>query len=351
VTGGGPKCFAPGGRIRAARGDVPVETIVAGQEVVVIRDGKQVLEPVKWVGYGYVDVSRHPHPEEVAPIRFRQNAIAHNQPERDLVVSPEHCFIIDGLCVPAKLLVNGGSIVSLRDHPPLTYYHIELERHGILLAENTPTESYLDTGTRYWFDNADEPRQLHADFTVNHTADRWLTDACAPLAKVPVEAAPIWTRLANRSEALGYPIGAPSTVEDADIHLLVDGQVIRPVTDGDSRYVFAVPEGVESVQLMSRFCIPADKMLAGQRDTRRIGLSINRIAIRSDDQEVVIPADHPGLTTGWNDAETDGTTAWRWTDGAATIPWDNIAGAAVVTIRCSTVDQYPVYGEKLRLVA
>jgi hypothetical protein len=340
-----------GARIRAARGDVPVETVMAGQEVVVIRDGVRTLEPVKWVGYTYVDMSRHAHPEDVAPIRFRQSAIADNQPERDLIVSPEHCFIIDGLCVPAKLLVNGGSISSLRDHPPLTYYHIELERHGILLAENTPTESYLDTGNRYWFDNADEPRQLHAGFTVDPTAQRWLTDACAPLASVPVEVSPIWSRLADRSEALGYPVGVPSTVEDADVHLLADGQIIRPATDRDSRYVFTVPDGIKSVQLMSRFCIPADKMIAAQRDTRRIGVSVNWIAIRCGDQETIIPSDHPGLTTGWNDAETDGTTAWRWTDGAAAIPWDKVAGTAVVTIRCSVIDRYPVYDEKLRRAA
>ena len=67
-------------------------------------------------------------------------------------VSPEHCLIIDGLCVRAKLLVNGGSIVSERDRTHVTYYHVELERHGILLAENTPAESYLDTGNRSMFE-------------------------------------------------------------------------------------------------------------------------------------------------------------------------------------------------------
>ena len=102
--------------------------------------------------------------------------------------------------------MNGGSITTERDLAPFKYYHIELERHGILLAENTPAESYLDTGNRYWFDNADEPRQLHAGFTVNATSDRWLTDACAPLAKVPFEVEPIWSRLAERSVAIGYPI-------------------------------------------------------------------------------------------------------------------------------------------------
>jgi hypothetical protein len=347
----GGTCYASGSRIRAARGDVTVESLVPGRKVVVIRDGKKCLEPVKWVGYSYVDVARHPRPEDVAPIRIREGAIAENQPVRDLLVSPEHCVVIDGLCVPAKLLVNGGSIVSERNSAPFKYYHIELERHGILLAENTPAESYLDTGNRYWFDNADEPRRLHADFTVDATSRRWLTDACAPLAKVPSDVEPIWTRLAKRSASIGYPIPEVVTVDKPDVQLLADGLAIWPVPDGHSRYVFAVPADVRSVSLISRFCIPAQMMIAGQRDTRRLGVRVNWIAIRCGNSETVIPSDHPALVAGWNEPEDDGKTYWRWTEGDAKIPWNSISGAAVVTIHYSTADQYPVSDETVRLVA
>ncbi len=347
----GGTCYASGSRIRAARGDVEVEFLVAGQQVVVVRDDRRILEPVKWVGYTYVDVARHPRPEDVAPIRFRKGAIAEQQPVRDLLVSPEHCLIIGGLCIPAKLLVNGGSILSERNRQPFKYYHVELERHGILLAENTPAESYLDTGNRYWFDNADEPRRLHADFTVDPTSARWLTDACAPLARVPVDVEPIWNRLAERSAVIGYPIPDVQTIEDADVHLLADGLVIRPVSDGARRCVFTVPAGVKSVWLMSRFCIPAEKMIASQRDTRRLGVSVKRIAIRCGNDEAIIPADHPALTAGWNAAEQDGKAHWRWTEGDARLPWENIHGAAVVTVHYSTEDRYPVQAQTTSLVA
>ncbi len=348
---GKPICFMSGSRLRAARGDVPVDEIQPGEQIVVIRDGQEQLEPVKWVGHTYFDMSRHAHPEVAAPIRIRAGALSHNQPVRDLVVSPEHCLIIDGLCVPAKLLVNGGSIVSERDHAPFTYYHIELEKRGILLAENTPAESYLDTGNRSLFDNAGQPRQLHPDFSLNAQSERWVTEACAPLAKVPEQVDPIWARLAARSEDLGYPIPRITTVDDADIHLVADGQVIRPSSDSNSRYVFMVPAGVSSVALMSRFCIPADRMVAGNRDTRRLGVQVNWIAIRASNAETVIPADHPNLTDGWNDVEKEGNDLWRWTDGAATIPWTNGTGAAVVTVRCTPINQYPVYDERARLIA
>jgi antigen 43 len=348
--GMGITCFMSGARIRAARGDVAVNTIAVGEEVVVMRNGQESLEPVKWVGRSHIDVAHHANPEEAAPIRFRKDAVAENQPARDLVVSPEHCLIIDGLCVPAKLLVNGGSIVSERDHAPFTYYHLELEQHGILIVENTPAESYLDTGNRSSFDNADEPRQLHPSFSVNADSSRWQTDACAPLAAMP-EVAPIWARLADRSAYIGYPIAEVSTVEDADIRLLADGKVITPLSDRDSRYTFVVPAGVTSVQLMSRFCIPSDKMIADQRDTRRLGVRVNWIAIRSESNEIIIPADHPELTVGWNEPEKDDTAIWRWTDGAATLPWHNVTDSAMVTVRCSPVAEYPVYDKHARLVA
>jgi hypothetical protein len=349
--GMGAGCFMSGARIRAARGEVSVDMIAPGDEVVVLRDGEATLEPVKWIGYSYIDIATHANPEEAAPIRFRAGAVADQQPIRDLVVSPEHCLIIDGLCVPSKLLVNGGSIVSERDLPPFTYYHIELDRHGVLTAENTPTESYLDTGNRSLFDNADVPRQLHPAFKLNADAGRWLTDACAPLARVPEQVAPIWQRLAERSVAIGYPVAKVSTVDSADIHLLVNERTIQPVSNRNSRYVFVVPAGATSVSLISRFGVPADLMIAAQRDTRRLGVRVNWIAIRASNEEVLIPADHPRLESGWNDIERSSSEIWRWTDGAAAIPWKNVTGPAVVTIRCSPLDQYPVRDGMARLIA
>ena len=348
---GGGGCYMSGARIRAARGEAPVETLTAGEAVVVLRDGIETLEPVKWVGVSNIDLCKHAYVEEAAPIRIRQSAIADNVPERDLFLSPEHCLVIDGLCVPAKLLVNGGSIVSERDRSHVTYYHIELEQHGVLLAENTPAESYLDTGNRSMFDNADGPRELHPSFKLNADSVRWQTDACAPLAKVPDQVEPIWTRLAERSEQIGYPIPDMTTVDDANIHIVADGHIIRPVSDNASRYVFMVPDGVRAVSLMSGFCIPSDRMIPSQRDTRRLGVRVNWIAVRADDNEAIIAADNPGLTDGWYDPEQDTVSIWRWTAGNAVIPWQNVTGAAVLTVCCAPADQYAARDEKPRLVA
>ncbi|WP_202208906.1 Hint domain-containing protein, partial [Gluconobacter sp. Gdi] len=58
-----------------------------------------------------------------------------------------------GKLVPARMLVNGASILIDRTINSYTYYHVELESHEAVWAENALTESYLDTGNRSQFDN------------------------------------------------------------------------------------------------------------------------------------------------------------------------------------------------------
>ncbi|MBS0642772.1 MAG: Hint domain-containing protein [Proteobacteria bacterium] len=344
-------CFVSGSRIRAARGEVPVQDLSPGDAVAVLRNGAQTFEPVKWIGYTQVDIARHAHPEDIAPIRIRAGAITDNQPARDLLVSPEHCMVIDGLCVPAKLLVNGGSILTEYQHAPFTYYHLELENHGVLYAEDAETESYLDTGNRSVFDNAEGPRQLHPRFTLDSGSARWATDACAPLARIADQVEPIWARLAARSQTIGYPIPQLTYTGDADIHLRVDGRAIRPASHSGTRYVFMVPAGASSVALLSRFCIPADKFVARERDTRRLGVRVDSIAIRTGATEVVLAADDPRLADGWHDVERDDSRMWRWTDGAGVIPVTRGTEALIITIDCTPLDAYPAAEQETRRVA
>lgn len=344
-------CFAAGTRILTDKGERPIEAIQPGDLVAVLRNGEKVLEPVAWVGFSRIDLARHAKPELAAPIRVKAGALAERTPSRDLLLSPEHCLIIGGGCIPVKLLVNGASIARECPTEPFTYYHLELVKHGILLAEGAASESYLDTGNRAAFDNADSPRLLHPTFEVNASSERWQTDACAPLATAPDQVAPVWQALAERSVALGFKIPTPTLIANPDLHIMVDGKRLQPTSERNSRYVFMVPAGVSSVTLNSRFCIPADKMIPGQRDTRRLGVRVDWLSIRSSTAETILAADHPDLLQGWNDLERDGVTMWRWTDGAATIPWPSIEGAAVLTVCCIPVDHYPLYDEKLRLVA
>ena len=127
--------------------------------------------------------------------------------------------------------------------------------------------------------------------------------------------------------------------------------MLRPSAVHQDIYTFVVPAGVSTVSLMSRVCIPADKMIAAMRDTRRLGVRVDQITIHSAGDQLMLAADDPSLVDGWHEIEHDNGSLWRWTDGAARIPWMSVIGSAIVTIRCNAVDQYPVYDEHLRLVA
>ncbi|WP_230167743.1 Hint domain-containing protein [Roseomonas sp. CECT 9278] len=167
-------CFAEGTRILTPRGEVPVETLRAG-DLVVAGAG---FRPLRWVGRTRVDLARHRAKEKVAPILLRAGALGAGVPHRDLRVSPEHAFLLGGRLVPAHLLVNGTTIVQEAWQRALTYWHLELDVHGVVVAEGTLAESYFDDGNRHLFDNA--VVALHADFGAGRPGGRYATQACAP---------------------------------------------------------------------------------------------------------------------------------------------------------------------------
>jgi hypothetical protein len=59
----------------------------------------------------------------------------------------------------------------------VTYYHVELAEHDVLLAERLPAESYLDLGDRANFASGGGPIVLHP----NLSARIWEAMGCAPL--------------------------------------------------------------------------------------------------------------------------------------------------------------------------
>lgn len=309
-------CFAAGTQIRTARGDVAVEALAEG-DLTVTHTGEH--RPIKWIGYRRLDLTRHTHPNLAAPVRVRRGAFGENLPCRDLVVSPDHCMFVDGKLIPAKLLINEMSIVQERDTRVVEYYHVELDRHAVLLAEGLPVESYLDTGNRTFFSNAGLALVLHPEFHVNAGLRCWETDACAPLAVSAEAVEPVWRKLADRAEAFGYARPAIATTEDADLHLVANGRSIRPISADRGCHVFVLPPGTAAVQLASRAGAPSD-VVPYLEDWRQLGVAVSRIVVRSSTEQSEIPADHPALTQGWHAAEHDGPALWRWTDGHARLP-------------------------------
>lgn len=330
-------CFAEGTLIRTDAGDVPVQDLREGDRVVLALGGTR---PIRWIGWRHIDLARHPDPRLVHPIRIAAGAFAEGLPARDLRVSPDHALFVDGLLVPARLLVNRGSITQDTTRASVTYFHIELDAHDILLAEGLAAESYLDTGNRGMFANADVPLILHPDLTGQAGRRAW---SRAPFAETPDLVWPIWDRLARRAAGMGWGCGEMAVTTDPDVRIEAAGRILRPIAAGrvpgsiaagrvpgsgsagrvpaaGDRYRFILPAGCDGVRLLSRASAPAD-LEPWREDRRNLGLSVRRITVREHDRLTEIALDHPALSQGWWDLERHGASPARWTNGNALLPF------------------------------
>jgi hypothetical protein len=194
-------CYVAGTHLATPGGDEPVESLLPGDTVLILEDGVVLEQPVRWVGQTRVNLDRHNAPARAAPIRIRADAFEPGMPHRDLLVSPDHAVFLDGALFQAQALVNGATIVREPARGAVTYVHVELDRHSLLLAEGLPAESYLDTGNRGWFAAEAGVRPLFPDFASQH---RWAANACAPLLLRGPELAAAHAKLWARAIDLGH---------------------------------------------------------------------------------------------------------------------------------------------------
>ena len=151
-------CFCHGTRIRTPKGEVAIEALRIG-DLVNVADGPAL--PVKWIGRrSYRDWQAIGNPD-VQPVLFKAGSLADRVPVRDLLVSPQHAMLLDGMLVPARHLVNGISVLKLEDMERIDYFHLELERHAVIFSEGAAAESFADDDSRDAFHNADEYRALY----------------------------------------------------------------------------------------------------------------------------------------------------------------------------------------------
>lgn len=149
-------CYCPGTLIRTDRGDVAVEDLAVGDLLVTV-SGE--LKPVRWIGRRSYDGRFFAGNQAVWPVRFRAGSLGTDAtgaaiPSRDLLVSPKHAMLIDGVLVPAELLVDGVGIRRDGSARAVTYIHVELPEHDAIWAENTASETFLNDDSREMFQNA-----------------------------------------------------------------------------------------------------------------------------------------------------------------------------------------------------
>ncbi|ACA21019.1 peptidase metallopeptidase [Methylobacterium sp. 4-46] len=156
ITFDPPVCFATGTRIAVVRDGVEAAVAVEDLRVgdaAVTASGR--ARPIVWIGHrelaGPLSPDQH-------PVRVRAGAFGAGLPARDLLLSPGHPVLVGagadgegGVLVPVMCLINGTSIAR-EPAARVTYWHVELDAHDLLLAEGLAAESYLDLGSRPWFE-------------------------------------------------------------------------------------------------------------------------------------------------------------------------------------------------------
>ena len=155
-----PACFVPGTLIATPCGDCAVEALAIGNLVLTVDGG---AEAVRWIGrrsYAGRFLAGRRH---LWPVRIRAGALAEGVPARDLVVSPRHAMLIDGVLIPAEALIDEVSVVREAGLERVDYVHIELGRHAAVWAEGAASESFCDEDSRGMFANAAEYAALYPD--------------------------------------------------------------------------------------------------------------------------------------------------------------------------------------------
>jgi len=222
---------------------------------------------------------------------------------------------IDGVLVPVRYLVNGCTVAQVTVEA-ITYWHVELPSHDVLLAEGLPAESYLDTGNRAAFAGGSDPPMLHPDFALRI----WESRACAKLVVDGPELVAARSWLLARAEALGH-----RTTRAPALRLRTDAGTVAAQADGP-RHRFDLPPGTRGLRLLSRAGVPA-QMDPESMDCRHLGVAVRALALDG----VALALTDTRLGAGWHAAEP----GWRWTDGDAAIAAGQARTLAVELALCA----------------
>ncbi len=256
-----PVCFAAGTLIRTPAGDVAVETLKAG-DLVLTASGD--MRPVKWIGHKDFDFRLIPGQRSALPIRIVADALGPNRPSQDLYLSAGHSICVDivgEVFVPVGCLINGGTIAQV-ETGTISYWHVELDSHDVLLANNLPAESYLAMGNRGAFEEMHGflPAMLDGRSTTH-------ADFCRPVVTHGPILEFVSRRLATRAEEIGWTRSC-----DPDLRLVVDGKVHRPL-DGDGAALFLFPSSARDVRLVSNTLSPTG-------DSRTLGVMLTGLLVQ-----------------------------------------------------------------------
>ena len=349
-------CFAEGTRILTARGEIPIEALLADDRVITVDQSEPRAVPIKWRGQRSVRLDRHPAPHRVAPIVIEPgalgapnvinalgapsvinalgapsviNALGAGVPHRRLVVSPDHALLLDGQLIEAKYLVNGATIWQDFAARAITYHHLELERHGAVLAEGAAAETFLESGNRHQFEGQ-AAFALIADFTT-----RPRVQPCAPLCDHGPILVAIRHRLAAIAQAAGYRIG-----RDDSVRLTIDGRSLLGEAVGAGRVVYRSATPIRRVHIDAPLRVPAETDPTAY-DWRRLSIALRGLYYGDHKRDV----EDACFATGFYPPEA----GFRWAGPGATLDFSVHPPAYLLTLLVQDVARHWIAPQRDRL--
>jgi hypothetical protein len=244
-------CFSRGTRLLTPSGYRPVEYFAPG-DLVITAGGSTC--PVRWIGRRTLDLAAAAPGQ---PVIFAAGSLSPGVPARPVKLSPLHAVFFDGVLVPAVHLVNDATIRQ-QSAGAVTYFHIELDRHDIVLAEAMPVETFLDNGNRGLL-----------------YEEKGVRIGCrTPCARLTT-AGPALAKIRRRLHAIALAAGYRLTYE-AGLRGIAVGTALLPriTRRGPLRIArFTLPPRAETLSLVARRAAPADTD-PDSEDRRQLGICL-----------------------------------------------------------------------------
>lgn len=146
-------CFCQDTTIATAEGARAVQDLKVG-DLILTAEGEAL--PLRWMGQRTIDRIDLLANEKLRPVRITAGALGCGLPEKDLLVSRQHRMLVrsviaermfdtEEVLIPAiKLTALPGIFVDTSVNE-VTYFHLLLDEHSVIIAEGSPAES-LATG-------------------------------------------------------------------------------------------------------------------------------------------------------------------------------------------------------------
>ncbi len=144
-------CFTPGTLITTPEGQRAVEDLSTGDLILTLDNG---FRPIVWINNVSLDAGQLWRDPSMRPIRVLAHAFGPDQPNRDMLLSPQHRVLLRGWrtellfgvsegLAAVRHLVNDHSVRRAKDVDNVTYIHFMFDRHEVVCADGLWAESFL----------------------------------------------------------------------------------------------------------------------------------------------------------------------------------------------------------------